>query len=132
VSTAIAAGNGNSAGIAQNACNFSPARVSTAMTVGATDRSDRKATWSNYGSCVDWFAPGVGITSTWFTSNSATNTISGTSMAAPHTAGVAALYLQLHPGRTPQQVRDALFAATTKDIVRSSSTANNDLLFTRY
>ena len=132
VSTAIAAGNGNSAGIAQNACNFSPARVSTAMTVGATDRTDRKASWSNYGSCVDWFAPGVGITSAWFTSNSATNTISGTSMAAPHTAGVAALYLQLHPGRTPQQVRDALFATTTKDIVRSSSTANNDLLFTRY
>ena len=78
------------------------------MTIGATDKTDTKASWSNYGNCVDWFAPGVGITSAWYTSPTATNTISGTSMATPHTTGVAALYLESHSGDTPQQVRDAL------------------------
>jgi subtilisin family serine protease len=132
VATAVAAGNGNVAGKAQDACRSSPARVSQAMTIGATDRTDKKASWSNYGNCVDWFAPGVGITSAWITSNTATNTISGTSMATPHTAGVAALYLQGNPSASPLVVRDALFAATTKNIVTSSKTANNDLLFTSY
>jgi subtilisin family serine protease len=125
VSYAIAAGNSN-----RSACNFSPARVAEAMTIGATDQSDRRASFSNRGTCVDWFAPGVGITSAWWTSNSATNTISGTSMATPHTAGVAALYLQRNPGHSPAQVRDALYAATTKGIVTSARTANNHLLFT--
>ena len=110
----------------------SPARTSTALTVGATSNTDARASWSNYGKCVDWFAPGVGITSAWYTSTTATNTISGTSMATPHTAGVAALYLQSSPSATPQQVRDALFAAATKSIVTSSKTANNHLLFTSY
>jgi len=132
VSYAIAAGNGNIAGIAQDACKYSPARVAEAMTIGATDSKDKKASWSNYGNCVDWFAPGVSITSAWFTSSSATNTISGTSMATPHTTGVAALYLQANPGATPQQVRDALFANTTKGVVTTSKTANNHLLFTNY
>ncbi len=93
VSYAVAAGNGNIVGIAQDACKYSPARVSEAMTIGATDSTDKKASWSNYGNCVDWFAPGVSITSAWKDSDTATNTISGTSMASPHTAGVAALYL---------------------------------------
>ena len=75
-----------------------PARVSTAMTIGATDKTDKKTSWSNYGNCVDWFAPGLGITSAWYTSDVATNTISGTSMATPHTTGVAALYLDAHDG----------------------------------
>jgi subtilisin family serine protease len=132
VATAVAAGNGNFVGIAQDACKSSPARVSQAMTIGATDKTDKKASWSNYGKCVDWFAPGVGITSAWITNTTATNTISGTSMATPHTAGVAALYLQTTPGATPQQVRDMLFAGTTKSIVTSSRTANNHLLFTSY
>ena len=132
VATAIAAGNGNRGGVAQDACKYSPARVATAMTIGATNQSDVKASWSNYGTCVDWFAPGVGITSSWYTSNSATNTISGTSMATPHTAGVAALYLQSNPAATPQQARDALYAASTKGIVTSSKTANNHLLFSNY
>jgi subtilisin family serine protease len=132
VATAIAAGNGNQGGRAQDACKYSPARVSEAMTIGATDRTDTKASWSNYGNCVDWFAPGVGITSSWSTSTTATNTISGTSMATPHTAGVAALYLQLNPGDTPQQVRDALYNAATKGVVKSSKTANNHLLFTDF
>jgi len=73
--------------------------------------------------------PGVSIKSAWYTSTTATNTISGTSMATPHTAGVGALYLEANPGATPAQVRDAIFANTTKDIVTSSSTANNDLLY---
>jgi subtilisin family serine protease len=132
VATAIAAGNGNQGGRAQDACKYSPARVVEAMTIGATDRTDTKASWSNYGACVDWFAPGVGITSAWYSSNTATNTISGTSMATPHTAGVAALYLQSNTGGTPQQVRDALFANSSKGVVKSSKTTNNNLLFSNY
>jgi subtilisin family serine protease len=132
VAYAIAAGNGNFVGIAQDACKTSPARVTEAMTVSATDKTDKKASWANYGNCVDWFAPGVSITSSWYTSSTATNTISGTSMATPHTTGVAALYLQGNPGATPQQVRDALFDNTTKSVVSSSKTTNNHLLFTNY
>jgi subtilisin family serine protease len=132
VAYAIAAGNGNFIGIAQDACKYSPARVAEAMTVGATDSNDRKASWSNYGNCVDWFAPGVSITSAWYTSATATNTISGTSMATPHTTGVAALYLQSFPTSTPPQVRDALFANASKGVVSSSKTTNNHLLFTNY
>ena len=128
VSYAVAAGNGNFIGRAQDACKYSPARVSEAMTIGATDSTDKKASWSNYGNCVDWFAPGVSITSAWSTSNTATNTISGTSMATPHTTGVAALYLQANPGASPATVRDGLYAWTTKAIVSSSKTANNHLL----
>lgn len=132
VATGVAAGNGNRGGRQQDACNSSPARVPEAMTIGATDKTDTKTSWSNYGTCVDWFAPGLGITSAWSTSNTATNTISGTSMATPHTVGVAALYLQSNPGATAQLVRDALYAQTTKGIVNKSSTANNHLLFTSY
>jgi subtilisin family serine protease len=132
VGYAVAAGNGNRAGVAQNACNYSPARAPDAMTIGATDKTDRKASWSNYGSCVDWFAPGVGISSAWYTSNTATATLSGTSMASPHTAGVAALYLQANPGASPATVRNALYDAATKGIVTSSSTANNHLLYSLF
>ena len=129
VSYAVAAGNGNIAGIAQDACKYSPARVTEAMTIGATDKTDTKASWSNYGNCVDWFAPGVSIKSAWSTSDTDTRTISGTSMATPHTAGTAALYLEFAPGSTPQQVRDALYSWTTKSIVKKSKTANNHLLY---
>ena len=132
VSYAVAAGNGNFLGIAQDACKYSPARVPEAMTIGATDSTDTKASWSNYGNCVDWFAPGVSITSAWYTSATATNTISGTSMATPHTTGVAALYLQAYPGSTPQQVRDGLDGATTKGIVTNSKTVNNHLLYSLF
>jgi subtilisin family serine protease len=130
VSYAIAAGNGNIFGFAKNACRTSPARVPEAMTVSATDITDTKARWANYGDCVDWFAPGVGIPSAWNTSDTAMNTLSGTSMATPHTTGVAALYLQSHASATPAEVRDALFAATTKGVVKKSRTTNNNLLFT--
>lgn len=108
---AVAAGNSN-----RDACKFSPARTPNAITVGATTSSDARASYSNYGSCLDLFAPGSSITSAWYTSNTATNTISGTSMATPHVAGVAALYLEGHSG-TPQQVRDAIVGAATTNVV---------------
>jgi subtilisin family serine protease len=133
VASAVAAGNGNQAGIAQDACRYSPARVPDAMTIGATTKTDAKTSWSNYGTCVDFFAPGAGITAAWIGGgNTETNTISGTSMATPHVAGVAALYLQSNTAATPLQVRDALYAATTKGVVTSSRTANNHLLYTSY
>ena len=132
VSYAVAAGNGNWAGVAEDACKSSPARVPEAMTIGATDSRDKKASFSNYGSCVDWFAPGVGIKSAWSTSDTATNTISGTSMASPHTAGVAALYLQGSPAASPATVRTALYNLATPGVVTSSKTVNPRLLFTNF
>jgi subtilisin family serine protease len=132
ISYAVAAGNGNRGGVAQDACKYSPARVPAAMTISATDKTDVKAKWANYGPCVDWFAPGVGITSDWYTSTTATRTISGTSMATPHTAGVAALYLQGNPAASPATVRTAIYSLTTKSIVSSSKTATNHLLFTNF
>ncbi len=133
VATAVAAGNGNIIGIAQDACKYSPARVAEAMTIGATDKTDKKkASWSNYGKCVDWFPPGVGVKSAWYTSTTATNTISGTSMASPHTGGVAALYLQGNTAASAAAVRAALYTNATKSVVTSSKSANNHLLFTNY
>ena len=102
------------------------------MTISATDKTDRKTSWANYGNCVDWFAPGASMTTARHTSDSATNTISGTPMATPHTAGVAALYLQGNPGAAPATVRNALFTLATKGIVSSAKTANNHLLFTNF
>ena len=130
VAYGLAAGNGNAIGVAENACNTSPARVPAGMTIGASDANDAKASFSNYGNCVDWFAPGVSITSAWYTNNTATNTISGTSMATPHVVGVAALFLQGSPAASPAQVRDGLYNLTTKGIVTSSNSVNNHLLFT--
>lgn len=132
VATAVAAGNGNQGGRAQDACKYSPARVAEAMTVGATTKTDSKTSWSNFGNCVNLFAPGASITSAWIGSNTATRTISGTSMASPHVAGVAALHLQSNPGHSAVQVHNAVHALTTKGIVTSSKTANNNLLFTNY
>lgn len=128
VTYAIAAGNSN-----KNACNYSPARVAEAITVGATTSSDSRASYSNYGSCLDLFAPGSSITSAWYSSDTATNTISGTSMATPHVAGVAALYLQSNSSATPAQVRDALVNNATTGVVKSpGKNSPNRLLFTNY
>jgi subtilisin family serine protease len=132
VTYAVAAGNGNQAGVPQDACKSSPARVPAALTVGATTRTDAPASFSNYGNCVDLFAPGVGITSAWSTADNATSTISGTSMATPHVAGVAALHLQGDTTALPAAVSAAVLRSTTKDKVPTSKTANNDLLFTAY
>jgi subtilisin family serine protease len=131
VTYAVAAGNGNVFGTPQNACNYSPARVANAITVGATDRNDARASFSNFGGCVDIFAPGVGITSAWHTGTSATNTISGTSMATPHVAGAAALYLSANPTATPAAVGSALIANATSGVVTNPGTGSpNRLLFT--
>ncbi len=139
VSCAIAAGNGNALGLPVNSCNQSPARVAEGITVGASDINDAKASFSNYGTCVDLHAPGVDITSSWATSDTATNTISGTSMASPHVAGVAALYLQLNPTASPAQVQQAIKDLSTKGVVTGTSgglfggsTPNNHLLFTNF
>jgi subtilisin family serine protease len=131
VSYAIAAGNGFLGLFPQNACSTSPARVPAAITVSVTDNTDTKASWGNYGTCVDIFAPGIDITSAWNTGDTATNTISGTSMSTPHVTGAAALYLARHPAATPQQVRDALVNNATTGVVKSPGTGSpNRLLYT--
>ncbi|SBT38346.1 S8 family peptidase [Micromonospora narathiwatensis] len=125
VTYGVAGGNDNA-----NACNYSPARVSSAITVGATTSTDARASYSNYGSCLDIFAPGSSITSTWSTSDSATNTISGTSMATPHVVGAAALVLGANPSYTPAQVKSYLTSNATSGVVTSPGSGSpNRLLF---
>ncbi|MFK3979837.1 S8 family peptidase [Micromonospora sp. NPDC050397] len=122
----LAAGNEYSS----NACNVSPASTPNGITVGATESNDARATYSNIGTCLDIFAPGSGITSAWFTSNTATNTISGTSMATPHVVGAAALVLSASPTYTPQQVRDKLVNDATNGVVGNPGTGSpNKLLY---
>jgi len=127
VTYAVAAGNSNA-----NACNSSPARVGGALTVGSTTSTDARSSFSNFGSCLDIFAPGSSITSAWYTSNTATNTISGTSMAAPHVAGAAALYLQGNPGASPSTVNSAIVNGATTGLVTGAGTGSpNRLLYSR-
>lgn len=124
----VAAGNSNA-----NACNYSPARAAAAITVGATTNTDARASYSNYGTCLDIFAPGSSITAAWHTSSTATNTISGTSMASPHAAGAAALYLSANPAATPTGVRDALVNNSTPNKVTAAGTGSpNRLLYTGF
>jgi subtilisin family serine protease len=123
VTYAVAAGNDGA-----NACNYSPARAPAAITVGSTTSSDARSSFSNYGSCLDVFAPGSSITSSWHTSNTATNTISGTSMASPHVAGVAALYLQGNPGAAPATVRDAIVNTSTTGVVTGAGSGSPNRL----
>lgn len=123
VTYAVAAGN---SGV--NASSSSPARVTQAITVGATSNTDAKASWSNFGSVLDLFAPGVSITAGWHTGDSATNTISGTSMAAPHVAGAAAVYLSSRPTATPAQVSTALVNGATNSVVTTPGSGSPNKL----
>ena len=123
VTMVVAAGNSNA-----DACNYSPSAEPSAITVGATDSGDVRASYSNYGSCVDIFAPGSSITSAWNSSSTATNTISGTSMASPHVAGVAALALAANPTASPTAVAAFLSANATANRLTSLGTASPNLL----
>jgi subtilisin family serine protease len=125
VTYAIAAGNSNA-----NACNSSPARTPSAITVGSTTNTDARSSFSNFGTCVDIFAPGSSITSSWNTSDSATNTISGTSMATPHVAGVAALFLQGNPTASAATVTAGIINTATPNVVTNPGSGSpNRLLF---
>lgn len=123
VTMVVAAGNSNA-----NACNYSPARAASAVTVGSTTSSDARSSFSNFGTCVDIFAPGSSITSAWYTSDSATNTISGTSMASPHVAGVAALYLEGNPTASASAVTNALTSTASSGKLTSIGTGSPNLL----
>jgi len=123
VTMMVAAGNDNA-----NACNYSPSSEPSAVTVGATTSTDARASFSNFGTCVDIFAPGNLITSAWNTSSTATNTISGTSMATPHVTGAAALMAQANPGATPAVIASMLTGNATPNRVTSAGTGSPNLL----
>jgi serine protease len=125
VTFVVAAGNDNA-----NACNYSPARAASAITVGSTASNDARSSFSNYGSCLDIYAPGSSIKSAWYTSNSATRTISGTSMASPHVAGVVALYLNENPSLSPSQLDSLLSQRSSKSKVSDAKSGSpNELLY---
>src|SRR5215213_1492151 len=126
VSTSVAAGNDYGV----DACTQSPGRVAAAITVGSTTSTDAKSDFSNVGTCLDIFAPGSSILSSWYTSDTATNTISGTSMATPHVAGVAALYLQNNPSASPATVRNQIVNTATTGVLTGIGTGSpNRLLY---
>lgn len=128
VTFAVSAGNSNA-----NACNYSPASTPNAITVGSTTSGDARSSFSNFGSCVDIFGPGSGITSAWINSDTSLNTISGTSMSSPHVAGAAALYLASNPSASPGTVRNALVSnATTNHISNVGTGSPNLLLYTGF
>jgi subtilisin family serine protease len=123
VTYVVAAGNSSA-----DACNFSPARTGEAITVGATDSTDARASFSNYGTCLDLFGPGVNITSAYH--NGGTASLSGTSMASPHVAGAAAVYLETNPSASPATVATALLNnATSGKVVNPGSGSSNRLLY---
>ncbi|MEH1711057.1 S8 family peptidase [Acinetobacter pittii] len=120
----VAAGNSNT-----DACSSSPARVSKAITVAATDSTDTRASYSNYGSCIDIFAPGSQINSSWIGSNTATKVLNGTSMATPHVVGVVAEMLQSTPTATPQTISNNLLNQASNNVVKNPSGSPNRLLY---
>jgi subtilisin family serine protease len=119
----VAAGNSTA-----DACQTSPAGEPLAITVGATTSADARSSFSNYGSCVDVFAPGSSITSAWYTSTTASNTISGTSMASPHVAGVAALGLEIAPNSSVAQISDWITSTATPGVIGDAGTGSPNLL----
>ena len=123
VTVVVAAGNES-----QDACNVSPARADSAITVGSTTDSDDASYFSNYGSCLDIYAPGSDITSAWIGSPDATSTISGTSMASPHVAGAAALVLEGSPDAGPSEVSAALTSSATPDVLSGTGSSSPNLL----
>ena len=131
VPIAVAAGNGVGNGLyAEDACTHSPSAEPLALTVSAVNNTDTKPIWANYGTCVDLFAGGVDVTSSWYTSDTATSASSGTSMASPHVAGAAALYLSTNPSATPSQVAQFLTSQATTGAVKSAGSGSpNRLLY---
>jgi subtilisin family serine protease len=123
VTVVVAAGNSNA-----DACNYSPARVPAAITVAATTSSDSRASYSNFGKCIDVFAPGSSVTSAWYTSTTAIATLSGTSMAAPHVAGIAAVSLAVNGAQSPSQLESSIAAAATANVVTQAGTGSPNLL----
>lgn len=128
IAYAVAAGNSGAVDGVTDACDLSPARVAEVMTTSATGRSDARWRSANDGRCVDWFAPGAGVVSAGTRDDTATDRRSGTSVAAPHTAGVAALYLEREPSATPGEVQQALRAALSRGVVGDAGSAPADLL----
>ena len=124
VTVVVAAGNSD-----EDACDFSPARAPSAITVGATDFADTRAWFSDWGSCVDLFAPGVDVLSASNASDTATETMDGTSMASPHVTGIVARYLEAHPGDSPGQVTSAVLAAATPGVVADPKGSPNLLAY---
>ncbi|KAK4628870.1 Subtilisin-like protease 2 [Fulvia fulva] len=123
VFVAVAAGNDG-----RNAANYSPASESSACTVGATDINDNRASFSNFGSILDIFAPGVNIQSTWIGSSTATNTISGTSMATPHIAGLAAYLIALEGARSPAALCSRIQSLSTRNVVVNAGSGSPNYL----
>jgi subtilisin family serine protease len=120
---AVAAGNDG-----RDAAGYSPSSAPSACTVGATDRNDARASFSNFGEVLDIFAPGVNITSAWIGSSTATNTISGTSMACPHIAGLAAYLIGLEGPKSPADLCKRIQELALSDVIKNEGSGSPNLL----